>query len=88
MTHRIRTIGRIDSRTIKQEAHRLKSLALTLTEGVHKLGEGGGTFDLEEDLIVVVCDFDVEVLGFGLILRIASSGARRLITVGHRVLCE
>jgi len=35
---------------------------LSFAEGIHQLLEGGGTLDLEEDLIVVVGDLDVEVL--------------------------
>jgi len=82
-THRIRTIRGVDPRPIEQKTHRCGSLALTLTEGVHEFGEGGGALDLEEDFVIVVGDFDVKVLGFGLILWVAS-GTWRLITVGHR----
>jgi len=61
----------------------LNGLSLTLTEGVHELRESGGAFDLEEDLVVVVCHFDVEVFGFGLVVWVAS-GSGGLVTVGHR----
>jgi hypothetical protein len=34
---------------------------LSLAEGIHQLLEGGGTLDLEEDLIVVIGNLDVEM---------------------------
>ncbi len=35
---------------------------MSLAEGIHQLLEGGGTFDLEEDLVVVVGNLDVKML--------------------------
>ena len=55
---------------------------MTLAEGVHELREGGGTLDFEEDLVVVVCDLDVEMLALGLVVGIAT-GARGLVMVRH-----
>ena len=72
-TYRIRTIGRIDTSPVEQKTDSRELLALTIAEGVHELGEGGGSFDLEEDLVVVVSDFDVEVLRLRLVLRVAAS---------------
>ena len=40
----------------------MRGLALALAEGIHQLLELGGALDLEEDLVVVVGDFNVEVL--------------------------
>ena len=34
---------------------------MSLAEGIHQLLEGGGTLDLEEDLIVVIGNLDVEM---------------------------
>ncbi len=85
-THRIRTIARVDPRPIEQEAYRLRSLALTLAKGVHELAEGGGAFDFEEDFVVVVGHFDVEVFGAGSLGWVACSAAGRgggRVGVGH-----
>lgn len=84
--YRFRAIGGVYPRPIEQEANRREGFALTLTKSVHELGKSGRTFDLKKDLVVVVCDFDVEVLGFGLVIWVASS-AGGLVTVGHRVEC-
>lgn len=35
---------------------------MPLAEGIHQLLQLGSSLDLEEDLIVVVCDLDVEML--------------------------
>lgn len=35
---------------------------MSLAEGVHQLLQGGGTLDLEEDLVVVIGNLDVEML--------------------------
>lgn len=54
----------------------MEGLALTLAEGVHELLELGGALDLEENLVVVVGDLDVQVLGL-LRLLILLGGRRR-----------
>lgn len=41
----------------------MRGLALALAEGIHQLLELRGALDLEEDLVVVVGNLDVEVLG-------------------------
>lgn len=56
-------ISRLHTRALEQEANRAETLALTLTEGSHELLELCGALDLEENLVVIVRDFDVEVLG-------------------------
>ena len=52
-------VGRLDALALKEEAHRVQALALTLAKGVHELVELGRTLDLEEDLVVVIRDLDV-----------------------------
>lgn len=46
---------------IKEEAYGGGLLSLTITERIHELLQGGGAFNLEENLIVVVGYFDVQV---------------------------
>jgi hypothetical protein len=82
-TYTLWVIRRVDSCTIEQEAHAARALALTLTERVHELLELSCALDLEEDLVVGVGDFDVQVLGLrlrGVLLvaggRVGRSGVR------------
>ena len=82
LTHRIRTISRVDSCTIEQKSNRRGRFPLALAEGVHELGESGGALNFEEDFVVVVCDLDVEVLTLGLVVGIAT-GTRGLVMVRH-----
>ena len=82
VTHRVWAIIGVDSCTIKEKSNRGGCLSLALAEGVHELGEVGGTLDFEEDLIVVVCDLNIQVLALGLVVGIAA-GTRRLIMVRH-----
>ena len=70
-TYRIRTINRVDSCPIEEEANSLYVFALTITESVHEFGELGGPLDLEKDLVVVVGHFDVEMFGLGLFVGVA-----------------
>jgi hypothetical protein len=63
--YRVRGVRGLDPRAVKEEAHRVEGLALTLAEGGHELLELGAALDLEEDLVVVVGDLDVEVLCVG-----------------------
>lgn len=81
-THGVRTISWVDARTVEKKSNRGGCLPLALAEGVHELREGGGSLDLEEDLIVVVSDLNVQVLALGLVVRIAT-GTGGLITVRH-----
>ena len=62
-TNSIWRIRWLDSATIKEEANGGGVLPLAFAEGVHELLELGGALNLEEDLVVVVGNFDVEVLG-------------------------
>jgi hypothetical protein len=60
MPYRIRAISILHTTTIEEEADGAASLALSITEGIHQLLEGRRALDLEEDLIVIIGDFDVE----------------------------
>lgn len=72
-TDRLRCISRVDSCPIKEEADTCHRFALTLAERVHELVESGCALDLEEDFVVVVGDFDVEVFGLRNIFSSAGS---------------
>lgn len=61
----MRVISRINPLPIKQEPTALRRFALPLTKGIHQFFERGCAFDFEEDFVVAVCDFDVEVFGLG-----------------------
>lgn len=62
---RIGCISGLDSRAVEKKSHGAGRLSLALAKGAHKLLQLCGTLDLEEDLVVVVGDLDVEVLGVG-----------------------
>lgn len=53
----------MDALALEQKPHRGGSLALPLAKGGHEFLEFGAALDLEKDLVVVIRDFDVEVLG-------------------------
>lgn len=73
-----------DALAIKQEADARDVLALSVAEGVHELAEGGCALDLEKDLIVVVCHFDVQVLALAAIFRLLLHVVgRTVVSVGH-----
>ena len=83
-TDSIRRISRLDSAPVKQEAHRVASFSLTIAKRVHELLELGRPLDLEEDFVVVVGDFDVEM--FWLTgLAFALGGCGRTAGVRHCV---
>lgn len=66
MTYRIRTICGLDTTAIEEEPDRIWCLALSLTESIHELLQGCGALDFEEHLVVIVGDFDIQVLaGWG-----------------------
>jgi len=62
MTDNLRVIRGIHARAVVEEATALHTLALTLTESIHKLLQLRSTLDFEEDLVVVVRDLNIEVL--------------------------
>ena len=84
-TYSLRRIRWLNSRSIKEEAYAGGGLALALTEGIHQLLQLGGALDLEEDLVVVVRNFDVEVLSLpsSLILVWSWRSASVLVGSGH-----
>lgn len=82
---RVRGIRWLHSRAVKQESHRVEGLALALAKGRHELLELGAALDLEEDLVVVVGDLDVEVLGVG--RRVLAIAWRLVVVVFGHVFC-
>ena len=52
---------------IKQEPDCSRRFSLSLAKGIHQLLELGGALDLEEDFVIAIGDFDVEVFGAGLL---------------------
>ena len=87
VTHDVRGVAGVDSGAVEEEAHAGEGLALTLAEGVHELLQLGGALDLEEDLVVVVGNLDVEVLGLrlGSIVLVAAVGRGGRALVRHVV---
>ena len=81
MTHRLRAILWVDPLTIEEETDRGESLALTLAERVHQLGQSSRALDLEEDLVVVISHFNVEVFGAGGLFLCV--GWRLVALIGH-----
>lgn len=79
VTYRIRIVRRVHALPIEQESHTVWRLALTLAESIHQLLERSGSLNLEEDLVVGVGDFYVEMFGLVVSLCAAVWGA----SVGH-----
>ena len=65
-TYSVRAIRRLHSAAVEQETDRVRSLALPLAERVHQFLEGCCPLDLEEHLVIVIRDFDIEMLADGL----------------------
>jgi len=59
---RIWAICGLDATAIEQETDGSGSLALSLAEGIHQFLESRCPLDLEEDFIVVIRDFDIQML--------------------------
>ena len=79
----------LNAHSLEQESNRRCSLALTLTEGIHELLQIGSSLDLEENLVVVIRDFDVEVLIGRWLLWFAACRARRVTTAHvYALSCE
>ena len=53
----------LNALAIEQESDTLRILATPFAKGIHELLELSRALDLEEDFVVVVCHFDVEMLG-------------------------
>jgi hypothetical protein len=87
-TYRIGAIMILNLLTIEQESDRLPVLALTLTESVHQFLQLSGALDLEEDLIVAVGDFDVEMFRWRRRVRLRAATGRSIFRhcVGWRIM--
>lgn len=59
MAYRVRAVGGIHACSVKQEPHGFKVLALPFAKGVHELLKSRRAFDLKEDFVVVIGNFDV-----------------------------
>lgn len=84
-TYRIWGVGRLDTLAFEEKPDRLDGLTLAFAEGSHQLLQLGASFDLEEDLVVVVGHLDVEVLAATLGDIGALARGTVLRSVGH---CE
>jgi len=62
LTYRVGRIRGLDALALEEESHRVQRLALAIAEGGHEFLQLRAALDLEEDLVVVVGDFDVEML--------------------------
>lgn len=84
-TYRVRSVGGLYTLALEEETDRCHVLALSLAEGVHKLLELSTTLDLEEHLVVVVCNFNVQMLcTAGIGVRALASRAAVIVLVRHR----
>ena len=67
LIHHVRIIRGIHPRPVKQEAAALEGFALALAESIHELLKLRGALDLEENFVVIVGDFDIQVFGLRLL---------------------
>jgi len=65
---RLWVIRRVHTGSVEEESHTAGCLSLTFTEGIHKFLELRCSLDLEEDFVVVIGYFDVQVLACGLLV--------------------
>lgn len=83
-TYAIRSICALHTGSLKEESNRARGLALTLAERAHELLELGGSLDLEEDLVVVIRHFDIQVLGVtGSLLALGGGAAVAVLVLGR-----
>lgn len=61
-TYRFGVVRWLHPLAVEEESDTLHVLSLAVAERVHELAELGCALDLEEDLVVVVGNFDVQVL--------------------------
>ena len=80
-THRFGCIIATDSRAIEEESDSRSFFTLTLTECLHQLVQASRSLDFEEDFVVAICDFDIEVLSTRCRLGLGTVGG--LTAVGH-----
>lgn len=71
-THSIWRVCAVDSHALEQEPHAAGRFALPIAECIHQLFQLRRSLDLEEDFVVVVRHFDVQVLAW---LRRAAAAA-------------
>jgi len=69
-TYSIWRICGLDTRSIKEESDGGGRLSLPFAEGVHQLLQLRCSLDLKKNFIIIVGDFDVEVLGLLRFLRL------------------
>lgn len=79
----LRAICWLDTTSIEQEPDGGSSLALTLTEGIHQLLQLSGPLDLEEHLVVVICNLDVQVLAGATLGLLGRTWAAIIVRAGH-----
>src|SRR5277367_109935 len=82
-TYRFWAIFRSYALTVEEETDALGFLALTITKGVHQLLKSSGTLDLEEDLVLIVRNFNVEVFGNRRVVCLSSLMRSTLVMIGH-----
>lgn len=81
---RVRGVSRLHTLTLEEETDRRHVLALALAKGVHELLKLGTALDLEEDLVVIICHLNIEVLSTsGISVRTLASRASIVVVVGH-----
>lgn len=81
-THNLWSVGCVHALAVEQEAHTLRSLALSVAEGVHELLELCRSLDLEEHFVASIRHLDVQVFA-GRLLRIGLICRRGAVVFGH-----
>lgn len=64
-TYSLRRVVRSNSSTVEEKADGRQLLALAIAEGIHEFLQLGSALDFEEHLVVVIGNFDVQVLDGG-----------------------
>lgn len=64
-TYSVRGVLGANASSVKEEADSRGLFSLTVAERVHELLQLRRALDLEEDLVVVICHFNVQMLGGG-----------------------
>jgi len=75
-------VTRLNARPIEEKSDSGQLFALPFAESIHQFFQLCRPFDLEEDLVVSIGDFDIEVLGRWGCSRVFSVG-RRLALIRH-----
>jgi len=82
-TDRIWSVRLLDALPLEEKADRLDVLALSFAEGGHELLELGRPLDLEENLVIVVGDFYVQMFTTRRCLVAFPRGASGLVLSRH-----